>query len=266
MSKLTKFNPGLNFKDAAGLLSKLIGEEISIEDVWRLYHLDWLPAALPINATIYKLKPQLEPDLHEKYAVNGRYFMEPDETVGFCYGLQFPCDIVLVNGRDAFSMRDEEGAFYAVQEHGDERFLGPAHDYFDDRERLVVEPFDIFNIAELANNEHKLSQRQYNSRASTWCVSHTQLYNLPPMLDTPRPSKEKIPAAEKEPPSKTLVLAAMVEIVTSGEPRRWNQDSLATEIQERFGSVRGLSKKTATNLFSEARKSLQAARQDAKSG
>lgn len=65
---------------------------------------------------------------------------------------------------------------------------------------------------------------------------------------------------ERQPPSKNLVLAALLEIVTTSDPRRWNQDGLANEIQDRFQGIRGLSKKTATNQFSEAKKALTVAR------
>ncbi|KUM42485.1 hypothetical protein [Pseudomonas sp. EpS/L25] len=265
MSKLTKFKPGLKLKQAAELLSRLIGEDLTTDDIFTLYCADWLPAVLPVHATLYRLRPQFQPDIHENYVADGRYFMEPEETAGFCSGLQMPCDIVFVNGMHAFSMRDDEGNFYALKDNADDEFIGPAYEHVDDPERLVVEPFDIFDIAAMANDEGTLPQRQYIPRASTWCISAVQLYNLPPLVDTPRPAKEQIEPPAKEPPSKNLVLAALVEIVTSSEARRWNQDSLATEIQERFGSVRGLGKKTATNLFSEVRKSLQAARHDANS-
>jgi len=76
--------------------------------------------------------------------------------------------------------------------------------------------------------------------------------------------KMKIQRLESQAPSKNLVLAALLEVVVASDVRKWNQEGLANEISDRFHNIRGLSKKTVTNQFSEAKKSLAAARQEAK--
>nr|WP_312377529.1 hypothetical protein [Pseudomonas oryzihabitans] len=263
MSKLKKFMSSVSFAEAADLLAGLINEPVSVDDLWQLHVDEWVPATYPINAEIYRLEPELEKAEHDMYVAAGRYFMKPAELVGICLGVQFPCDYVYLNSEPAFVLRDAEGGFYGLKDSDRELFLGPSFHGINDPEKFTIEPKDIFEIAGAANNPLEMPTRRDPARQCSACfATGIELFNLPPSRESARPKKQDLSAFEKDTPSKNLVIAALLEILTDtgASAKRMNQSGVVAEIGERFRDVWGLKPSTLNNLFAEANKSLKEAR------
>ncbi|MCT9821663.1 hypothetical protein [Pseudomonas veronii] len=261
MSKLSKFKSYISPTEAAGLLTRLIGEDVSTQDLNQMYTNGWLTASYNCMATLVKLKPLLDPEQHAKQVSVGRYFMEADKDCGLCVGFDLPLDQVEIGQHDrSYVLRDDEGNFYALRDNSTQEYLNEMHDdlpYFEDA-RLT--PQEIYELAEFANNDAPVAPPKTRIKKNYNCVSDVQLYNFPP--DDDRPAIQPAPIEIRqvtEPPSFVLAVAALVEIATNGENRKRNQSSLIDEILDKY-NLRGLSKSNLEKIFSRAKRQLAEAK------
>ncbi|MBM0141288.1 hypothetical protein ACKUFS_20850 [Pseudomonas cannabina] len=261
MSKLSKFKNSIPSIEAAALLSRLIGERVSIEELESMHANGWLTASYICMATIVRLRPMLDPEQHEIQVSHGRYYMEEDQECGFCVGYERPLDQVDIGpGQRAYVLRDEEGQYYALRDVHTGEYYGDSKEeipYFEDA-RLW--PHQIYELAEQANNDLPVEPPKNRVLKNHNCVSNITLYNFKPGED--RPVIQPVPieiSLAPEPPSFVLAVAALVEIATSGKAKKHNQSSLIEEILDSY-DLRGLSKSNLEKIFSQANRRLTDAR------
>lgn len=261
MSKLSKFMHSLNPEEAAKLLSRLIGEDVSTKDLEHLHSNDWLNTRANCFATIVRLKPALDEEAHALQVDHGRYILEEDKDCGLCLAINLPMDMVdLMGFGRAFVLRDAEGGFYALRDNETGLYLNDTSDnlpYFDE---CLIEPSDIFKIAEKANNNDELSPARNRVKKNENTVSDVDLYNFTPGGDHQVKPRMSISTLEtQEPPSFVMAVAALVEIATNGDKKKRNQSSLIDDILDNY-KFRGLSKSNLEKMFSQANRALTAAR------
>ncbi|WP_065758843.1 hypothetical protein [Pseudomonas defluvii] len=261
MSKLSKFKYGISPSEAAQLLSRLIGEDVTTDDINLMYTNGWLIASYNCTATLVKLKPLLDPELHAQQVAIGRHFMEAELDCGLCVGFDLPLDQVEVGdtGR-SYVLRDEEGNYYALRDNSTGEYLNEMHDnlpYFEDAR---ISPREIYELAELANSDEPLEPPSTRIKKNYSCLSNVELYNFPPGDDRPVKQAPAIMMPQtQEAPSFSLAVAALVEIATNGETKKRNQSSLIDEILDKY-ELRGLSKSNLEKMFSQANRKLTEAR------
>ncbi|MHA7113442.1 hypothetical protein ACX0KM_04540 [Pseudomonas promysalinigenes] len=261
MSKLSKFKSRISVDEAATLLSRLIGEEVSSEELEMIYTCGWLTASHNCHATIVKLTPALDPEQHAIQAAWGRYHMIEGEDFGICFSVNLPLDQVDIVGRGrVYTLRDEEGNFYALRDIQSNQYLGDMNDDFMYFEDGGIAPSDIYELAEKANNDKPAPKENLKIMENTDCLCSVKLYNFPPNESEHRVSRMPVDSKPvTEPPSLVLAVAALVEIVTDEKGKRHNQASLIDEILDRF-DLRGLSKSNLEKMFSQANRKLTEAR------
>ncbi|NWD66388.1 hypothetical protein HX870_01965 [Pseudomonas gingeri] len=261
MSKLSKFKSSISPTEGAELLSRLIGEEVSTEDLNLMYTNGWLTASYHCMATLVKLKPLLDPEDHAKQVAVGRRFMEVDKDCGLCVGYDLPLDQVDIGiGARAYVLRDEEGNYYALRDNPTQEYLNEMHDnlpYFED---AGIAPQEIYELAEHANNNSPVEPPKTRIKRNYSCISDVALYNFQPGDDRPviQPAPVDIKQAP-EPPSFVLAVAALIEIATNGKTKKRNQSALIDEILDNY-KLRGLSKSNLEKIFSQANRQLTEAR------
>lgn len=261
MSKLSKFKSSISPIEAAELLSRLIGEEVSPEELNVMYTNGWLTASYNCMATLVKLKPLLDPEQHAKQVAVGRYVMEEDKDCGLCVGYDLPLDQVEIgqSGR-SYVLRDEKGNYYALRDNPTQEYLNDMHDnlpYFEDAK---LAPQEIYELAEYANNDAPVAPPKTRIKQNYSCLSDVVLYNFPPGDD--RPAIQPVPIEIRqalEPPSFVLAVAALVEIATNGDTKKRNQSSLIDEILDNY-KLRGLSKSNLEKMFSQANRQITEAK------
>lgn len=261
MSKLSKFKSSISPKEAAVLLSRLIDEEVTENDISMMYSNGWITARVNCFATIVKLTPLLDPKEHAKQVELGRYFMKPGEDCGLCVGFDIPADQVDVgDGGIAYVLRDDDGGFYALRDHATESFLNDTHDSMPYFEEGFISPSEIYELAESANDDKPVQAPKGRVRPNDNCISSVTLYNFPPGDDRPiKQAPAIMMQAAQEAPSFALAVAALVEIATSGETKNRNQSSLIDEILDNY-DLRGLSKSNLEKMFSQANRKLTEAK------
>lgn len=261
MSKLSKFKSEISPKEAAVLLSRLISEEVTENDISMMYTRGWITARVDCFATIVKLAPLLDPEEHAKQVEMGRYFMKPDDDCGICYGFDIPAAQVDVEkcGR-AYALVDDDGGLYALRDNATESFLNDMHDNMPHFEESFISPSEIYELAELANNDNPVQAPKEKVKLSEYCICPVPLYNF--TTGDNRPIKQE-PAImmqkAQESPSFALAVAALVEIATNGETKNRNQSSLIDEILDKY-DLRGLSKSNLEKMFSQANRKLTEAK------
>lgn len=260
MSKLSKFKYRISPKEAATLLSRLIEEEVTENDLSMMYGSGWITAKVNCFATLVKLSPLLDEEEHARQVELGRYFMKPESDCGLCLGFDIPADQVDLEGGRAFVLRDKEGGFYALRDQATDTYLNDLHDnmpYFEDSSIL---PSEIYALAKMANSDDPVDEPEAKVRLNEDCVSNVPLYNFPPGDDRPiKPAPVIMMQQVQEAPSFALAVAALVEIATNGDTRNRNQSSLIDEILDNY-DLRGLSKSNLEKMFSQANRKLTEAK------
>lgn len=260
MSKLSKFKYGLTPVEAAKLLARLIGEDVSTEDLESLHANDWLNIKGQCRATIVKLKPALDNEEHAILARQGKYLMTEDENCGLCLEISLPMDMIdIVGSGRSFVLRDSSGCFYALRDQETDLYLNDMSDnlpYFDE---CLIEPSDIFKIAAKANNDDPLEPAKNEIKINNSCIADISLYNFTPDDDQPKVKHSLNTELSKQPPSRLITVAALLEITTQ-DRRKHTQASLISEILEKNAGIRGLSQSGMEKYFAEAKGALTEAR------
>lgn len=265
MSKLSKFNSKISAAEGANLLSRLIGEEVSVDDLEMLHTQDWLTSNAVCFATLVKLSPALPPDEFAQQVEFGRYFMRAEEPCGICVGIDLPLDQVDIEGYGrGYVLRDEAGSFYALRDRDTNIFLSDTHDsvpFFEDRK---LYPNEIYDVALLANDDEPAPERKVIIKRNDGCVCAVPLYNFPPNADVTvkvhqpvAPQPQVQPAME--PPSFVLAVAAFLELATTRAKKNRTQASLIEEVLDGY-QFRGLSKSNLEKMFSQANRRLAEAK------
>lgn len=262
MSKLMKFAGYLTPEDAAKYLSLLINETVTIEDIDELFLLEWLPAELPAACLITKLEPFYDAQTHEQQARLGHFLMKDAGSVGTSYGIQFPCSVVMLQmakeRREVFTMRDEQGGFYALYDVMEEQYhpiLSQEGEEVFNPNQLRYKPEDLHKIAEIANSIGPAPQERTMSRKQiTSLISDCPLFNLMPNEAPIKPKPEDKKNVAHEAPSNARVVAALLELLGDSDRRRLNQAGVIDAITERFPEKRGLGKRTLETVFANARR------------
>ena len=257
MSKLSKFKNSISPKEAAALLSRLIDEEVTENDISIMYTNGWITARVTCFATIVKLTPLLDAEEHAKQVELGRYFMKPGEDCGLCLGFDIPADQVDIgDGGRAYVLRDDDGGFYALRDHATETFLNDIHDSMPHFEEGFISPAEIYELAESANDDKPVQAPKGKVRPNDNCISSVPLYNFPPGDNRPIKHAPAIMMQQsQEAPSFVLAVAALVEIAINGGSKNRNQSSLIDEILDNY-DLRGLSKSNLEKMFSQANRKL----------
>lgn len=261
MSKLSKFKTKISADEAAILLSSLIEEDVSSEDLEIIYTNGWLTASHNCIATIVELTPLLDPEQHAAQVAIGRYHMQPGADCGICFGVDLPLDQVDINGHGrAYTLRDEDGGFYALRDNQTGQYLGDSNDDFLYFEDCGLSPHDIYELADHANKSGPMTNSKIRIIENLNCICGERLYNFTP--GDHRPNIQTVPMEARpaaESPSLTLAVAALVEIITSDSPKKRNQASLIEEILDKY-ELRGLSKSNLEKMFSQANRKLTEAK------
>lgn len=267
MSKLLKFKACLTPQEAATYLSALIAEEVNEDQIASLFYSEWLPAELLCACQLVRLEPAYEQELHEALVASGRYELKEAERIGMCFSLQFPCSIVTLhtdeNYRQVFTLRDEEGNFYALFDEAEGQFhpIQSAESDEVDTDGLRYLPRDIFLLSELANTSGLLADEKPNLRREVKnLLAPIRLFNLMPNEAPIKPKKEASP--NSEPLSSKLLIGALLEILNDINPRQLTQDAIATKIEDKFKGIRGLGLTTTRTTFAAANKALKSAKKD----
>ncbi|ANI17956.1 hypothetical protein A9C11_29925 [Pseudomonas citronellolis] len=258
MSKLLKFRDWLSADEAATYLSGLIDEPVTGTHILQLFHDEWLPAYREGHFQIVRLTPELDSDGRHMQTDVGLFRFKAGETVGVCYALQYPSRLEMLVGeedmREVFTMRDEEGSFYALFDEAMEQYQPISEDYHfevDDLDALSFEPADVFRLAQLANTPG--TSERPDLRREVECYSDRKLFNLG--LDD-EPARPQIKAHREHAatqPSRLLAIAALLDLLSD---RRLNQSGAIQAILERHPDRRGLGKRTLETIFADARKAL----------
>ncbi|WP_425317641.1 hypothetical protein [Pseudomonas nitroreducens] len=256
MSKLSKFKTLLRFDEAAKLLERLIGEPVSVEDLVSLHERDWFPAFRTCFSELVRLTPILPEEEHLQHVRDGRLFMKPGESeTRICGGFYYPYSEAYVDGQRVFALHGEGGEVYAMRQFESQEFLSSRPTVEDEPEihQLLIEPKDIYFLAELANND-KLDHKKPSllREAQLAVTSDTALYNFPPDTESPRREKPSIENyTESRQPSLLLAMSALLELVMDGNTKKRTQERVISEIRESYPEWR-LSQSTLQKLFAAA--------------
>ncbi|WP_458373584.1 hypothetical protein [Pseudomonas laurylsulfatiphila] len=257
MSKLSKYRSVVNISDAAKMLSRLIDEEVTEDDIEELFNSGWLIGHYQCNAAIIRLDLMLEPDMHEQQAAIGNYFVTPtDEEIGHCFAIHYPVSEVLLHGRfRSLALKDAEGNIFGVRDRETGVFIGSSEE--DGLlEEVRIEPESILEFAKHANNDDAPPEQQYLSKqskiANKWCLSDRELFPFYVSDFDRKPNMpEIIPVIER--PSSQLIIASLLDIIKEPKRTNYNQTSIISEIVERNPGIRGLSESSLSKAFALAK-------------
>lgn len=253
MSKLSKFKEGVDAEEAATLLSRLIGEDVTEKDIHELFYNGYINQYIKCSATLVEAKPMLDPEQHTAQVNQGRYIMESGEDVSMCWGVHIPClTIQLDENHEVSAICDESGNLYALRDSITGQYLNFLGDAFS-MDNALYEPSDIYQIAEKANNDFP-AIAEFSIKQNKWCPEGEIYFNFVSEGDFPKnvqPQKQTIDAAPRT--SQLLAIASILEIAMEKSERRFNQSSLIEEIMERADGRRGLSQSGLTKLFAAAK-------------
>lgn len=145
MSKLSKFKYRISTSEAEDLLSRLIEEDVTSDDLETMYRNEWITASYDCSATLVKLRQMLEPEQHAKQVAVGRYYMEAEDDCGICVSYNLPLDEVDIGHGRAYVLRDEDGGYYAIRDNSTKEYICE-----DDRpffEDALIEPQEIYELS-----------------------------------------------------------------------------------------------------------------------
>lgn len=257
MSKLSKFKPHISPAEAAELLSSLINEKVSAEDLKYLHKLGWLTANYSCLGTVVKLKHEFADEIKDIPSISKLHLMTEDRDIGLCFSLDLPlCEIVINQTERSYVLMDDENNFYAIRDNDNNQYISDTNDNLSSFAESGLYPHEIYELAELANNNLPADPPDIKILKNNHCLAEVDLYNFAPESGQKLSevlSTERLP--QSEPPSYVLAVAALVEILINGRTKNHNQSSLIDEILEKY-DLRGLSKSNLEKIFSQANRKL----------
>lgn len=254
MSKLSKFKRLISVTEAADLLSRLIDQKVSVDDIRDLVLEGCLHANIPCSAELFRVDFSYNSDDAEM--PNLTLSTSLGEKFGECSYIDAPL-FNLAIGNEGFSyiLVDEALNFYALRntETGelisDDRATGPQLD--DAR----FYPKEIYDLAANANNDSWSEPVEHKPLENLGGNYPNRLYNMPLTPSDKFLLPSTLPMHKPESPSSILALGAIIEVVTSTESKNRNQSSLIEEILDGY-ELRGLSKSNLEKMFSQANRKL----------
>lgn len=241
MSKLDKFKWVLHGDRAAVLLSELINENVTPDDLSILCSHGVLPARFQLHHKLYKV------NTHEQTA-------DLDQSPVFAGNeLLLSCNYSIVNGVVAYTLADRSGLYVAVEDGKKEPL-----DFFDPRfERFVMALFDtadIYRVAEEANSPGPLASHSFRPASQTVfriadgepVILHADAARAGTGGDAPGE-----PAKAREQTGSLLAIAGLLELLLENDRPRYTQGRAAEEIEHRHGWY-GASVSNLTKLFAAA--------------
>ncbi|MGF6141322.1 hypothetical protein [Pseudomonas laurylsulfatiphila] len=259
MSKLTKFKTALTVSEASELLSKLIDEPISIDDIEALFRSNRIGMIFQVTANVMILTDEFKsPDA----ITHARSFEEPTISVATCKAIHLPSEEIYIRSagqkaiHKAIALRDTVGNFYALNiTQTDEpdsflpKFLGRIHNHFPIVKDGFIEPAEIYRIAAEANQDQIPTLSSLAIKRNNWCIGKADLYNFKPNITTNEACIENInsnPASSFSHMTfelKAMQLAANHFWVTYEKERPPLQKSVSNFIAEKLG-LTGPNRKT----------------------
>lgn len=272
ISKLAKFHQVMYPGGAAVLLSQLINEEVTEEDILRLCSEGWLVGFASCNAEILKLTPASPPECEEhevRSEVFGRCMKleSEEESLGLCQGIMIPAPFAQLDNFDIASViGDKDGGLYALRsiDEGPDfgKLISPLSGV--GIHTISIYTDGVYALAKQANNDANVPEKPKRIRRFSLTSSAAfSLYDLPPGDDffnrfflTGIAQQNQIQAQSSS--SYALAVAALVEIATGKSSKKHNQASLIGEILNKY-DVRGLSKSNLEKIFSTSKRQLEEA-------
>lgn len=241
MSKLDKFKWALHGDQAAVLLSELIGERVTPDDLGKLCGSGVLPARYLFNYELFKVNPDGETaDLNQPPVFTGNEVL-------------LSCNCSLINDVIALTLADQSGLYVAV-ERGEKEPL----DFFDPRLDLfnmaLFDTADIYRVAEEANSPGPLASHSFRPASQTVfriadgepVILHADAAREGTGGDAPGE-----PAKAREQTGSLLAIAGLLELLLENDRPRYTQGRAAEEIEHRHGWY-GASVSNLTKLFAAA--------------
>lgn len=185
MSKLAKFKSALTVSEAAALLSRLIGEDVTADSIETLYRSRRIGMLFKVNCQVFKLTDELSSPPALKPA---RCFEEAESSVSTCTAIYLPSEAVYIRSKDgesiyrAIALRDKQGNFYALSNSdapANSRYLNEA-EHFQAVQDGYVTPEEIYKVADEANSDKQATPRAHIIKENFWCAGRDGLFNFYP--------------------------------------------------------------------------------------
>lgn len=185
MSKLAKFKSALTVSEAAALLSRLIGEDVTAESIETLYRSKRIGMIFKVNCQVFKLTEELSSPTALKPA---RCFEEAESSLTTCTAIYLPSETVYIRSKNgesiyrAIALRDSEGNFYALcnsDTPANSRYLNEA-EHFQTVQDGFVTPEEIYKVADEANSDEQANPRAHIIKENFWCTGMDGLFNFYP--------------------------------------------------------------------------------------
>lgn len=260
MSKLSKFKGYLGFVEAADLLSRLIDEPVTIDDLLDLHDNDWLPLFRPGAFELVPLVPAYSPEEHAEHVDDGRIFMTPVEGgLVICNGFHHPCSVVYVDRVRVWALQNAKGQYFALRPIDSVDLLSPYGDAEPEMEEMLIEPRDIYWFAEMANDEEPEPTKPTLLREAP-CIGleAEPVFNLPVDVQETKgakPGQDKYSEGNK--PSVLLAVSALLELAKEPRVEKRNAAGIINDIVQRHPEWR-LSESTLQKMFADSNRTARA--------
>ncbi len=256
MSKLSKFRSHIRFDEAAALLSRLIDEPVSIDQLLSLHEQGWLSVYRPCFHELVHLRPALPKEEHEQHLRDGRLFMEPgNDRMLICGGFHYPYSEAYLYEKRVVILHTKNNEIYALRDIQTQEYLSRSDiEQGPQPEELFIETKDIYAMAEFANSDRLEMQKPSLVRPATCTtLDGMELYNLPPHI---LPTEHGVISQEKytednSQPSVLLTISALLELAMNAGERKKNQERVITDIRDGHPDWK-LSQSTLQKLFAAA--------------
>lgn len=255
MSKLSKFKDGIDSVEGAELLSRLIDEPVTDEDMHELFYSGHIAKFIRCNATLVKTLPALDPEIHSAEVENGNYIMTSHEDVGLCEAFHIPYLLMVVDRKPCVvGLSDNDGNVYALRDNSTGEFLNLV-----DCEKLIpnslFDPADIYDLAVKANSNDAATV-SYEIKMNRWCISDNTYYNFP--INNENAKKSSNPSMiQDEPPSYRIIIGALLEMLERPRASGINQSAIKANILEQYPGVRGIGSRSLDTAFAKGNKAIE---------
>ncbi|WP_319177169.1 hypothetical protein [Pseudomonas aeruginosa] len=262
MSKLSKFRSHIRFDEAAALLSRLIGEPVSIDQLVSLHELGWIPVFRPGFFEIIKLIPDIPKDEYLAHARDSRYFVKPsEEEIQLCFGFYYPYTEAYAGSKRLIALHGQDGQIYALREPNTQEYLLATQSNESDPEieELLIATKDIYDIAEIANNSSIEPPRPCLSRKAECTYSDIDIFNFLPDTSVEKQSSTQHGRhiENNQSPTFLLAISALLELCLDINSRRRTQELVISEIRDKYPDWK-LSQSTLQKIFATANSAARA--------
>ncbi len=262
MSKLSKFRSHIRFDEAAALLSRLIDEPVSIDQLVSLHELGWLPVFRPGLFELVKLTPAIPEDEYLEHARDGRYFVKPsDEGIQLCFGFYYPYTEAYAGPKRLIALHDQGGQIYALREPNTQEYLLATQSKESDPEieQLLIATKDIYDIAEIANSSNIEPPSPCLSRKAECTYSDIDIFNFLPdtSVEKQANTQQGRHIEDNQPPAFLLAISALLELCLNINSRRRTQELVISEIRDKYPDWK-LSQSTLQKIFATANSAARA--------